>query len=197
MAERIFIFKRFERFWHWSQALLIIIMMVTGFEVHGFYTLFGFESAAVYHTTAAWLLLTIWAFAVVWQFTTGEWRQYIPSLRNVDIMLLYYLFGIFTGASSPFHKTTNQKHNPLQRLAYLAFLSFMSPIVWISGLLYLFYPQWPTWGLDKMLSLEWVALIHTFGAFLVVWFFIVHVYLALSGPFAHFKAMITGWEDVE
>ncbi len=197
MAERLFIFKRFERFWHWSQAVLIVVMMLTGFEVHGFYTLFGFGDAAVYHTTAAWSLLTIWAFAVVWQFTTGEWRQYIPSLRNVDVMFFYYLFGIFTGASSPFHKSATQKHNPLQRLAYLAFLSFMSPIVWISGLLYLFYPQWPAWGADKLLALEWVALFHTFGAFLVLWFFIVHVYLALSGPVAPLKAMITGWEDVE
>mgnify|MGYP003572779632 CR=1 FL=1 len=42
MAERIYIFKRFERFWHWSQAALIITMLVTGFEVHGSYTLFGF-----------------------------------------------------------------------------------------------------------------------------------------------------------
>lgn len=197
MAERLFIFKRFERFWHWSQAVLIVVMMLTGFEVHGFYTLFGFGDAAVYHTTAAWSLLTIWAFAVVWQFTTGEWRQYIPSLRNVDVMFFYYLFGIFTGASSPFHKSATQKHNPLQRLAYLAFLSFMSPIVWISGLLYLFYPQWPAWGVDNLLALEWIALFHTFGAFLVLWFFIVHVYLALSGPVAHLKAMITGWEDVE
>ena len=39
--ERIYVFKRFERFWHWSQALLIIGMMITGFEVHGSYTLLG------------------------------------------------------------------------------------------------------------------------------------------------------------
>jgi hypothetical protein len=29
MAERIYIFKRFERFWHWSQAALIMFMMLT------------------------------------------------------------------------------------------------------------------------------------------------------------------------
>ena len=27
--ERIYVFKRFERFWHWSQAMLIIGMLVT------------------------------------------------------------------------------------------------------------------------------------------------------------------------
>ena len=29
-ANRIYIYKRYERFWHWSQALLIIVMMITG-----------------------------------------------------------------------------------------------------------------------------------------------------------------------
>jgi Ni,Fe-hydrogenase I cytochrome b subunit len=33
--QRIYIFKRFERFWHWTQALLILTLLVTGFEVHG------------------------------------------------------------------------------------------------------------------------------------------------------------------
>ena len=33
--ERIYIFKGFERFWHWTQALLILAMLATGFEVHG------------------------------------------------------------------------------------------------------------------------------------------------------------------
>ena len=28
-ANRIYIYKRYERFWHWSQALLIIIMIAT------------------------------------------------------------------------------------------------------------------------------------------------------------------------
>jgi len=36
-SERIYIFKRFERFWHWSQAILIVVMGVTGFEIHGTY----------------------------------------------------------------------------------------------------------------------------------------------------------------
>ena len=58
--ERIYIFKRFERFWHWSQAALIIALMLTGFEVHGSYSLFGFADAVTYHTIAAWTLNTNW-----------------------------------------------------------------------------------------------------------------------------------------
>ncbi|MGB4467748.1 MAG: cytochrome b/b6 domain-containing protein [Azovibrio sp.] len=197
MSERIYLYKRFERFWHWSQALLIIVMMITGFEIHGTYALLGFAKAVQVHTLAAWFLLTLWAFTIFWQFTTGEWRQYLPTLKKVGAMVRYYILGIFINAPQPFRKTPMAKHNPLQRLAYLAFLSLMSPLIWCSGLLYLFYPQWPAWSLDRWLSLEWVALAHTVGAFLILTFFVAHVYLATTGrtPFAYIKAMITGWED--
>ncbi|MFH2135859.1 MAG: cytochrome b/b6 domain-containing protein [Pseudomonadota bacterium] len=198
-ANRIYLYNRYERFWHWSQALLVISMLITGFEVHGSFTLFGFEQAVNLHTISAWTLLTLWAFTIFWQFTTGEWRQYIPTLKKVDAMVRYYAFGIFRHAPNPFHKTAATKHNPLQRLAYLALLSMLSPIIWGSGLLYLFYASWASLGVDGYLSLEAVALVHTAGAFLMLVFFIAHVYLTTTGhtPTAHIKTMITGWEEAD
>jgi thiosulfate reductase cytochrome b subunit len=198
-AARIYIYKRFERFWHWSQALLIIVMMITGFEVHGSYTLMGFQKAVQIHTLAAWTLLVLWAFTIFWQFTTDEWKQYLPSLKNVFAMVHYYSIGIFTNAPHPFRKSVVQKHNPLQRLAYLALLAFISPLVWGSGLLYLFYGNWRAVGLDQYLTLEFVAIAHTAGAFMMTAFFFIHVYLTTTGHtvFAHIKAMITGWEEAE
>lgn len=198
-SERIYIYKRYERFWHWSQALLIITMMISGFEVHGTYSLLGFKGAVQLHTLAAWTLLILWAFTIFWQFTTGEWRQYLPSLKNVMAMVKYYSIGIFTNAPHPFRKTVVQKHNPLQRLAYLALLAFISPLIWVSGLFYLFYGNWGALGIDQYLSLEAVAIMHTIGAFMMTAFFFVHVYLTTTGHTvtAHIKAMITGWEDTD
>ena len=54
---RVYVFKRFERSWHWAQALLIITMLVSGFEVHGTYKLLSWGKAAELHTTAAWALM--------------------------------------------------------------------------------------------------------------------------------------------
>ena len=198
-TKRIYVFKRFERFWHWAQAALIIFMMVSGFEVHGAYKLLGFKSAVEMHTIAAWSLITLWVFAVFWHLTTGEWKQYIPTMEKVDAIFKYYLTGIFTHAPHPFRQTTLTKHNPLQRLAYLFFMLVISPVIWFSGWFYLFYADWSAWGADKYLSLEWVAFFHTAGAFMILIFFIAHVYLATAGhtPLAHIKAMITGWEEVE
>ena len=46
-TERIYLFKAFERFWHWAQAALIIFLLASGFEVHGSYALLGYERAVV------------------------------------------------------------------------------------------------------------------------------------------------------
>ena len=89
MAERIYVFKRFERFWHWSQAGLIMFLMLTAFDIHGTYTIFGFEKAVAYHTIAAWSLIGLWVFAIFWHFTTGEWKQYIPTTEKVVAMIRY------------------------------------------------------------------------------------------------------------
>lgn len=198
-SERIYVFKRYERFWHWSQAALILFLLLTGFEIHGAFDNFGFERAVRYHTLAAWALVVLWLFTVFWHFTTGEWQQYTPTLKKVDAMVRYYAYGIFAGAPHPYRKTVLKKHNPLQRLAYLGLLAVVSPLIWGSGLLYLLHAYWRPWGLERVLSLEWVATIHTAAAFMMLVFVIAHVYLTTTGhtPLAHIKSMITGWEEQE
>lgn len=196
-ANKIYVFKVFERLWHWSQAGLIMFLLLTGFEIHGVYENLGFQRAVVLHTTAAWSLVGLWVFAIFWHITTGEWKQYIPTLQKVDAVMKYYAVGIFKNEPHPFKVTALKKHNPLQRLAYLGVMLFIGPLIWISGWGYIFYGQWKEWGWDQYLSLEWVAASHTAGAFLMLAFLITHVYLITAGHTvgAHLKAMITGWED--
>jgi len=198
MTQRVYLFKAFERLWHWSQAALIIFMLLTGFEIHGTYNVFGFEKAVDYHVVAAWTLVGVWVFAIFWHFTTGEWRQYVPTLDKITSIMNFYSSGIFKGAPHPFKPTARQKHNPLQRLTYLAILTLLSPLIWITGWLYLFYADWTQWGLGS-LSLEWVASGHTVGAFLMLAFLISHIYLITTGHklTSQVKAMITGWEEIE
>ncbi|MEI8031495.1 MAG: cytochrome b/b6 domain-containing protein [Comamonadaceae bacterium] len=194
---RVYLFKPFERFWHWCQAALIIFMLLTGFEVHGTYSVFGFEKAVGFHTIAAWTLVGLWIFAAFWHLTTGEWRHYIPTTHNVVAIAKYYSSGIFKDEPHPFRPSLSNKHNPLQRLTYLAVLTLLSPLLWFTGWLYLFYANWSAWGLSK-LPLEWVATAHTLGAFLMLAFLISHLYLATTGHklTSQVKAMITGWEDL-
>ena len=196
MSERIYIFKGFERFWHWAQAALIITLLITGFEIHGTYKLFGFAKALNTHTTAAWSLIGLWIFAIFWHVTTGEWRHYIPTTDKLLVVASYYSSGIFRGEPHPFKPSSLNKHNPLQRLTYLGILVCVSPLLWVTGWLLYFYGDWKAWGFDT-LSLETVAVLHTIGAFLMLAFLVSHLYLVTTGrtPTAHLKAMITGWEE--
>ena len=196
MSERIYIFKGFERFWHWAQAALIITLLLTGFEIHGSYKLFGFYKALDTHTTAAWALIGLWVFAIFWHVTTGEWRHYIPTTDKLLVIARYYASGNFRGEPHPFKPSSLNKHNPLQRLTYLGILVCVSPLLWITGWLLYFYGSWKAWGLET-LSLEAVAVAHTVGAFLMLAFLISHLYLVTTGrtPTAHLKAMVTGWEE--
>ena len=193
--ERTYIFTAFERFWHWTQALLIIGMLVTGFEIHGTYKLLGFHDAHVVHTTAVWALVGLWGLAIFWHLTTGEWRQYIPTMKNMDKVVRFYAVGIFRGEAHPFHPTRERKHNPMQAQAYLAMTVLVSPLIWISGMAYLFHPQLAAAGIGPALAT--VATVHTLGAFLMLAFLIGHIYLATTGhsPLAHIKSMVTGWDE--
>lgn len=195
-GQPLYLFKRFERFWHWSQALLVITMLVTGFTIHGLLHLLDFRTALLVHEYAAWLLVTLWTFAIFWHFTTGEWRQYIPTLDKVPELVRYYAWGIFLGEDHPYHPRPERKHNPLQRLAYLWLKLMINPLIWFSGVLLLFYSYGWFDPMPLSFSVGGAARLHTAAAYMMLFFFIAHVYLATTGktPLAYIKAMITGWE---
>jgi len=198
---REYVYKGFERFWHWTQAGLILFLALTGFEIHGSLAFFGFEQAVAYHSAAAWALLVLIAFAIFWHLTTGEWRQYVPTLENLREQAEYYTVGIFRSAEHPTRKSAVSKLNPLQRLVYLALKVLVIPVVVTSGLLYMFYRYPQRLGVEALNveGLTAIAVLHTAGAFFLVAFLIGHLYLITTGHTlsSNLKAMITGWEDLE
>ena len=199
--KKVFIYQKFERFWHWSQATLIMFLALTGFEVHGTISVFGFEHAVRFHRLSAYALLLLIAFAIFWHLTTGEWRQYIPSTKKLKSQIKYYVSGIFKGEKHPTHRTELSKLNPLQKLVYFGFKVVLIPIVVITGILYLNYKTIDANNIIVIseIPLDVLAIIHTFGAFLLVSFLIVHVYMTTTGdtPTSNIKAMITGYEEIE
>lgn len=196
MTRRIRLFSRFEIAWHWSQAGLIIAMLITGFELHGSYVLLGYRTAATLHVASALALMIVWVFAVFWHFATGEWRQYVPTTRTLGAVLRFYAYGIFRGENHPFRPTRGRKHNPLQLLAYLAFNALISPAIWASGLIYL---TLALVGGVQPEATAWVALVHVAAAYATAVFLLGHVYMITTGEtvFQHTKAMLTGFETVE
>ncbi len=198
--KRTYVYRAFERFWHWTQALCILFLALTGFEIHGSVTFFGYDQAVRYHNLAAMAFLTLIIFAIFWHLTTGEWRQYLPTVRNLRAQAEFYLFGIFRNAPHPTRKSVISKLNPLQRLVYLALKIVVFPGMVFSGLLFMFYryPQRHEVAGLNIDGLQAIALLHTAGAFFLVAFLIVHLYLITTGETvtSNLHAMITGYEDL-
>ena len=198
---RFYVYKGFERFWHWTQALLIIFLAFTGFEVHGTLDVLGFEHAAKFHRMASWMLIVLIVFSIFWHLVTGEWKQYIPTTKNLAEQIRFYSLGMFKGEKHPTKKTEVRKLNPLQRIVYLGFKLILVPITVFSGIVYMYHKN-----IDKNeiivvsdFSLESIAFWHTLGAFLLMVFLIIHVYMTTTGhtPTSNIKAMITGYEDLD
>ncbi len=198
---REYVYPAFGRFWHWAQAVLVVFLAVTGFEMHGSIRFFGFDQSVRLHAVAAWSFLVLIAFAIFWHFTTDEWRQYLPTWKNLRAQAEYYLFGIFQDAPHPVHKTKLRKLNPLQKIVYAGLKILVIPVVVVSGLLYMFYRyphRYEVLALDVR-ALEPIALVHTAGAFALLAFLVAHIYLTTTGRTftSNLKAMVTGWEELE
>jgi thiosulfate reductase cytochrome b subunit len=201
MKNKVYIYRAFERFWHWMQAILIFFLALTGFEIHGSISFFGYKNAVKYHNSATYFFIVLIAFAIFWHFVTGEWKQYVPTFENLKAQLNFYLFGIFKNVPHPTKKSVLSKLNPLQRLTYLGLKLLVIPTMVLSGLLYMFY-RYPQKEVIKGLnigSVELIALVHTAAAYLLVAFIIVHLYLITTGTSvtSNLKAMITGYEELD
>jgi thiosulfate reductase cytochrome b subunit len=196
---RVLVYSRFNRFWHWAQAALVVALALTGMEIHYPATIevLGFATAVTAHRVLAWSFVVLIAFAVFWHFTTGAWRQYVPTSRGLVPMVGYYVWGIFRGIDKPVHKTRRARLNPLQRLAYLGLEVLVIPVLVTSGFLYLYANELRAAGLE-FVSLGVVGTVHTFAAFLMLSFLLGHVYLITTGesPTSNLRAMLTGWEDL-
>jgi len=199
--KRVYIYKAYERFWHWSQAFLVFFLAFTGFEIHGSFEFFGYKNAVMYHNMAAISFLILIAFTIFWHFATGEWKQYIPTFTNIKAQIDYYLVGIFKKAPHPTRKTELSKLNPLQKLVYFGLKVILIPLLSISGLLYMFY-RYESNGQIKSINVDGlggIASVHTLVALFMIAFVIVHLYLITTGTtvFSNLKAMLTGYEELE
>ena len=199
MTERLVrIYPLFERFWHWSQALLILTLFASGLRILGVLQSIPFAVAGLGLVGAGIVLLVLWGFPIYSHHPTGTWRHYVPTTNGLLKMARFYSYGILKGEAHPYRKAYWRKHNPLQALTYLALKIFLFPAIWITGLLYLTYNLW---GADagRAAWLPLVANLHALVGFAIASFVIVHVYLLTVGGAlrAHVKPMLTGFDKVD
>ncbi|MCK5221803.1 MAG: cytochrome b/b6 domain-containing protein [Candidatus Aminicenantes bacterium] len=193
--KKIKLYSIFQRFSHWFQFLLILVLAITGFEIHGNFILLGFSGAVKLHNLAALIIIILYLFIFFWFATTGEWKQYILTKDKLYAMIMYYAKGIFKNEPHPVKKTELSKLNPLQRITYFTFRFILIPLMVVTGIIYFFASI--NMGV-KVNPVKSISIIHTIGAFVIVSFVIIHVYMTTTGHtiFSNIKAMITGVEEI-
>jgi thiosulfate reductase cytochrome b subunit len=200
LSERVYLHTRYERIWHWLQALVIVFLMLTGVEVHspGSFRLMGFETAVMTHRTLGFLLMANTALGLLYHLASGQVKQYFSSSQDFLPLAVrlgrHYLWDIFHGRPHPFRRSRDQRLNPLQRVVYVATLSLLLPIQASTGLLLWGAQRWPE-TVGAIGGLAPLAAVHTMGAWIFAAFLIMHVYLTTTGrtPTANLRAMISGW----
>jgi thiosulfate reductase cytochrome b subunit len=200
-VKEVYMYTFYERLWHWTQAIVILLLIATGIVVHR-PDMFGWADFGLMvpiHNILAILLLINAVFAVFYHFASGEIKQYLPEphgfFRRGIMQVDFYLRGIFKGEDHPFEKTPEQKLNPLQQVTYFAILNILLPLQILTGLL-MFGTRWRP---QLATFLPFMAPLHTLVAWFFVSFVILHVYLTTTGPTvtADLEGMITGWDKVE
>ena len=203
-AGRIYLYSAYQRIWHWLQALVILLLMLSGLEIHSpeTFVVFGFANAVELHIVLGFLLIVNAFLGLFYHLTTGRIREYLPEPHDFFSMAirqaLYYLRGIFRGDPHPFERRPGHKLNPLQQITYLAILNILLPLQTLSGLLIWGLQRWPEWA-GAFGGLSLLAPLHTLVAWLFGAFIVLHLYLTTTGntPTANIRAMITGWEENE
>ncbi len=202
--KRVYMYQLYERIWHWLMAASIILLALTGLEIHymGSLHLFGFRLAVDMHNVLAVIMIVNALLSLFYHLATANIRQFIPRresfIQDVLVQAQYYLNGIFVGAPHPIEKTPERKLNPLQQITYMGLMNVLFPFQVVTGLLIWAVSQWPETAANIQ-GLSLVAPLHNLGSWLLLSFIAAHLYLITTGHTltSNLKAMVTGYEDIE
>ncbi|MBT4295368.1 MAG: hypothetical protein HOD43_06120 [Candidatus Marinimicrobia bacterium] len=203
-TKRIYMYRFYERLWHWVQVMAIFLLLITGFIIHKpeMLGILSFPFMVQVHNALGFILFANAFLAVIYHLVSGEIKQYIPQPRGFFDQAVaqanFYLKGIFRGEEHPFEKSRAKKLNPLQQMTYFGLLNLLLPMQIITGLLIWSIQTWPSIS-NALGGLRVLGPIHTLLAWLFATFILLHVYLTTTGhkPMDGIKAMINGWDEVE
>jgi thiosulfate reductase cytochrome b subunit len=204
VTELVHIYEPYERFWHWLQAVAIIILVITGSIIHwpGWVGTASFTKLVITHNVVAAILVANALLSIVWHVASGAIRSYIPRPRGffdqAVEQMMFYIQGIFRGEPHPFEKDARHKMNPLQQMTYVVILNVLLPLQMLTGIMIWGAQHWPSLT-ASLGGLGFLLPFHSLIAWLFASFVILHVYLTTTGatPLAAIRAMISGWEAIE
>jgi thiosulfate reductase cytochrome b subunit len=199
---KVYMYPVYERLWHWFMAFGVLVLLITGFEVHGGFSLLGMPNAIAVHNVFAVLLAVNAFLSLFYHLASAAIHQFIPPSRDLRHHVLnqiaFYLGGIFEGEPHPLGKTPERKLNPLQQITYLLLLNVLFPLQIVTGILIWGVPRWPALA-DTIGGLTIISPLHLLLSWLFLTFLVVHLYLTTTGHtvLSNIKAMIDGYDLTE
>ena len=140
MSEKIYLYPMWIRLWHALNAILIILLIITGVSMQ--YTdpanpFIRFDIAVKMHNISGMILTVNYMVFLIGTIITPNGKYYKLTLKGLFDRLMkqftYYTFGIFKHEKPPFPVTKESKFNPLQQFTYVVAMFILVPIVIITG----------------------------------------------------------------
>lgn len=203
-TQRVHMYDAYRRFWHWLQAISVLVLLATGLVIHrpDLFGAISFPAMVTLHNILAVILVVNAALSLFYHVATERMREYIPrpygfiddSMRQT----MYYVSGIFKGEAHPFEKRPDDRMNPIQKLTYFGILNVLLPLQIATGAAMWGMQHWPEVA-TRLGGLPLLAPFHTLLAWLFGSFIVGHVYLTTTGatPLEAIRGMVTGYEDIE
>ncbi len=194
------------RIWHWINASGFVIMILSALQIRyvGIIDVTSFRTAVIVHNWTGFVLIANFFIWLGFYLFTDKIKVYHPELDVKKHFLgsfrqmHFYGYGIFKGDPNPFHVTAYSKFNPLQSMFYQIIMMLLVPIQFYTGILLWDVKRFSA-QVDFFGGVRIIDTVHVLIFIFFVFFVPFHAYLATLGHTftAHFKAMITGWEEMD
>jgi thiosulfate reductase cytochrome b subunit len=201
--ERIYLYPVWVRIWHLLNAVLCLILIITGISMqfsNPKFPMISFGLAVSIHNIVGIILCANYIIFFLGNLTTRNGKYYkliFPGLfSRLMTQFGYYTRGLFKGEAAPYPLNSERKFNPLQQVTYVGSMYFLIPIIIITGWA-LLYPEVIPARFFWFSGLHVTDFFHIVAAFLVSLFMFIHIYFCTIGksPLSNFKSMIDGYHE--
>lgn len=204
MAEKIYLYPLWTRVWHWINAVLFIVLIITGLSME--YSnpeapFIPFKFSVSWHNVCGILLIANYIVFVIGNIITWNGKYYKLNKKGLMNRLTkqaqYYLIGVFKGQKPPYPENESRKFNPLQKVSYLITMYVLLPLSIISGIALLF-PEIIVHKVFGVSGTLLTALLHLTSGFLLSIFLLIHLYFSTLGAkvSSYFLSIINGYHEV-
>ena len=202
-TSRIYLYPVWIRIWHVINALMFILLVLTGISLHysssGF-NLIGFEASVGIHNACALIITFNYGVFVIGNMLTKNGKYYRKWRKNLVPKLwkqfAFYAVGIFKKEQHPFPITEKQKFNPLQKVAYVFAMYLGMPLLIFSGIA-LMVPDLIAYKVFNVSGMIFYDVLHIVVGFVLSIFLLIHLYTCTLGdkPGTLFKSMVNGYHE--